>query len=225
MAAGKTTRQLLLTENDLPRDVERHDLERQPRLEHGCGALRIDVEVEFGYRSDVTWEGHGASHHDDARDFPERLGVALDGLRQVRERPESDDHQVLSQTISHLENQIRPVAHLKVVGNRRVTDTAIRVDEAVEIAESVIAVDVGGGDEGSLEGRGGPTGRPGHGGRLHDVENSEDVLDGLVHGYVAGDGGEGLYGRARRRERQEQGKGIVDARAGVEQERHLTGLA
>ncbi len=223
VAAVKPCGQLLRAEDDLAGHVERHEFERQSGLEHHRGAFRVDVEVELRSGGDVARHGDGAPHDDNPGDLPQALGVPLGGLREVGEGAKGDNDQVLPEAIGHFENQIGPVGRLKVVRDRRIAWATVGFDEAIEVTQPVVTVDVAGRDEGSLERRGLSSGGPRHRLGPDDVQNAEDVVYGLVDRDIAGDHGDGLDGRARRGKRQQQRERIVDARVGVDQERHLTG--
>ncbi len=175
LAAMKPRRQLALAQHHLARDVERHQLERQSGLEDGRRGFRIDIEVVLGARGDVAGRGHGPSHDDDPADPSEPRRIALDGHREVRERRQGDHDQLVPEAICHLENQIGPVAHLKGMRQGGIPGPAVGLDEAVEVAEPVVAMDMPRGDQRALEGRGGPASGLRHGGRLGDVEDPEDV--------------------------------------------------
>jgi hypothetical protein len=181
-----------LGEDHPPGDVQGDQLGREPGLEHLRRGLRIDEEVELGGGRDVARHRDGAPHHHDAAGSREPARVERHRGGQVRERPQRDHGQVGPQPIHRLQNHFGRGSRLNHGSRLGVARPAIRLDEAVEVAEPVLAVDVTGGDQRPLERGLGSADHRGHGlGRAHR-EDAAGVGEGQVHRDVAGDHGHRL---------------------------------
>ena len=111
------------------------------------------MEVELRGRGHVAGHRHRPAHDHEAADAPQPLGIPPERESDIGERAERDDDQVFAESAGGLENQIGPIPHLKLETGNRVAWPAIRPAEPVQVAEAVLPVDVGGGDEGAAAGR------------------------------------------------------------------------
>ncbi len=217
-------RERRLREHHPARHVERHQLHREPGLEHRRGRLRIHVEVELGGRRDVAGHRDRAAHDHDAAGPAEPPGVLLEGERQVGQRPQGHDGQLGSPAICRVQNHFRSRPHLNGVGRLRVAGLPVGLDEALEVAEPVLAMHLVRGDQRPLErGRGAAGERRRRIGR-GDREDAAGVRGRAIHRDVAGDGGDGLDARVGRAQGEQDRQRVVDAGVGVDQEvlGHLT---
>ena len=120
---------------------------------------------------------------------------------------------------ARLENQIGPVAHLNGQGRARVARAAIGLDEPVEVSEPVVAMDVAGGHQRSLErGRRRPARRAERWIGPAAARMRRALAVAWSTDDVAGHGGDGLDRRLGRGAGEEDRERIVDAGVGVDQQ-------
>ena len=73
--------------------VERHEVQREARVQHARRRLGVDVDVELRRRRHVAPDVHRPAHRDDAPDPSHRRGIGFAGQGDVGQRPESDERQ------------------------------------------------------------------------------------------------------------------------------------
>ena len=176
------------------------------------------VGDDAGGRRDVARHRHRSAHHDDAGGLGQAPSITPERQGDVGERSQGDHHETPGEAIRRLENQIGPVQHLKGMRGLWVPGPPVGLTEAAEVAETVVTVDMGRRDERAHE-RG--VGAPRHSrtvaGARH-VEDAEGVGGAEVDLDIARHRGDGLHRDFGRVESQENGKGVVDAGIGVDED-------
>jgi hypothetical protein len=183
----------------------------------------VDIELRRG--RDIARHGHGPAHHHDPGGLGQPAAVTLERARDVGQGAQRDDDEPAREPIRGLQNQIGPVQHLKGMDWLGVSRLPVRPTEAAEVAEAVVTVDMGRRDQRAHERAGGalrhprPARRPGDVPRPRHVQYPEGVGGAEVDLDIARDRGDGLHRYFGRGESQQDGKGIVDAGIGVDENR------
>ena len=179
-------------------------VKRPARLENDLGGFGIVVDVGFGRGVDVA-AGDRASHEDDFFDQGNDGGIFENGQRDVGQRPDRNQRDLMRRGVHHLDDEVRPEARIHFAFAGRQFD----------VGQTILAVPELGRDE-LLKERMLRPGGDRNVAAVGERNHPQRILQALTGGHVSGDHGDGAHIQFGRIQRQHQGQGVVGTGIGVE---------